>query len=145
MLFWSNYTRQFKYIDKCNRGLFLINVYLLLVVSLIPFSKAFLSEHIDFKLSIIIYWFNLILMGSAMAIHWNYVYKAGLLKKPSAEYADINKIFLTRGKTAMPLYTIGASLCYFSNYLSIGFIFLIQLCFAFGLDQKLRMRRSKQN
>ena len=142
MMFWSVYVAQFNHIEKCDRRLFLINIFLLFSVSLIPFSTAFLSEHIDFKLSVFVYWLNLMLMGLSMAIQWNHVYKNELLKKPSAEYAEHNKIFMIRGKTAMPLYTVGALLCFVSNYLSIGFIFMVQLAFAFGLDQKLRMRRS---
>jgi uncharacterized membrane protein len=52
MMFWSNYITQFKFIEKCDRKLFLINIFLLLIVSLMPFTTAFLSEHIEYKLSL---------------------------------------------------------------------------------------------
>ena len=139
MLFWSNYITQFKFIEKCDRGLLLINIYLLLGVSLVPFSTAFLSENIHFKLAIIIYWANLIVMGTALGIQWNYVYKNGLTERPAAELAEVNRIFILRGKTAMPLYTLCAALCFISNYLSIGLILFVQLCFALGIDQKVRI------
>ncbi len=140
MLFWSNYITQFKFIERCDRGLFLINIYILLCVSLMPFTTAFLGEHIHFKLSIVILWFNLAAMGIGMAIQWKYVYKNELLNKPAAELTEVNRIFMIRGKTAVPLYTLGASLCMVSNYLSIGFILLVQLCFALGIDQKIRIK-----
>jgi uncharacterized membrane protein len=144
MLFWSNYITQFKYIEKCDRGLLLINIYLLLCVSLIPFSTAFLSEHIDFKLSIFMYCLNLVLIGSSLALQWNYVYKRSLLKQPSEEMAPINSIFLMRGKTAIPLYIIGSGLCFISNYLSILFILVVQILFALGIDQRIRIAQENK-
>ena len=144
MMFWSNYITQFKFIEKCDRGLLLINIYLLLCVSLVPFSTAFLSENIHFKLAIIIYWANLMAMGSSLAIHWNYAYKNELTKETAAELSEVNRIFLMRGKTAMPLYILAAALCFISNYLSIGVILLIQLSFALGIDQKIRIARERK-
>jgi uncharacterized membrane protein len=143
MMVWSNYTVQYKYIDKVDRGLFLISVYLLFNISLVPFTTAFLSEHIHFKLSIVLYWFNLMLMGSSLGIHWHYVYKNELLKRPAAELADVNHVFVLRGKTALPLYTLCALLCFVSNYLSIALIFIVQISFALGIDQRIRIRWSK--
>lgn len=144
IMYWSGYISQFKYIEKCDRGLLLINIYLLLCISLIPFSTAFLSENIDFKLSIVIYWLNLMLIGSSMAIQWHYVYKHELLKSPTNKLTDVNRVFILRGKTAIPLYTVGASLCFVSNYLSIAFILCVQISFALGIDQRIRIAMDKK-
>ena len=78
-IFWTGYTTQFNFITKSDRHLNWYALFFLMFVSLIPFSTAFLSAHIQFKLAIGIYWFNIFALGVFVLFHWNYAKKLNYL------------------------------------------------------------------
>ena len=74
-IYWLAQSTQFHYIDKSDRNLNWINLFFLLAVTILPFSTAFLSEYITFKFAIIIYWFNISLLGQFLGVNWWYAKK----------------------------------------------------------------------
>ena len=138
-IIWTAQTTQFIYIEKSDRNLNWISLFFLLFVSVLPFTTAFLSEYIHFKLSIGLYWLNLSLLGLLLYFHWHYAHKKNLLSLKIADKDAINQAMIKRIVVSQFLYTLGALLCFFDTYISIGFITLIQINYAFGLvDFKTR-------
>ncbi len=130
-IFWTGQTAQYNFIEKSDRDLNWIALFFLLVVSLLPFTTAFLGEHFNFHFSVGLYWLNIFLLGLMLYIHWNYAYKNGYVTVPEAERSAINKAVRMRIITAQCMYAAAALLCFISNYLSIFIIIAIQLNYAF--------------
>jgi uncharacterized membrane protein len=139
-IFWTGYTTQFSYIDKSDRHLNWICLFFLLFVSLLPFTTAFLSEHIHFKLSIGLYWINIFLLGLVIYIQWVYAYNHDLISGSESEKQTANKLIRKRIIVAQTLYAAGALLCFINIYLSIIVIILIQLNYALPLFSMKRKR-----
>jgi uncharacterized membrane protein len=62
LVYWSAHATQFHYILKSDRNLTWINLFFLLFVSIIPFTTAFLSQHISFRFSIGVYWLSIVVL-----------------------------------------------------------------------------------
>lgn len=131
-IFWTGQSVQFSNINQYDRHLNWISLFFLLFVSLLPFTTAFLSEHIHFKLSIGLYWLNILALGVMLYIHWNYAYKHNYVVAAGSEKEGINKAVRRRIVFAQTLYLFGALLCFVSTYLSIAVIVLVQLNYAFA-------------
>jgi uncharacterized membrane protein len=135
-IFWTGHTTQFVYINKSDRNLNWISLFFLMLVALLPFTTAFLSKFVTFKLAIGVYWLNILLLGLGLLIHWCYAYKHNLVNIPEADKIIINKVVLRRIIMAQSMYAVGAALCFVSTYLSIAVIILIQLNYAFAIFLK---------
>lgn len=129
-IFWTGQSAQFRYIRTSDRNLNWINLLFLLFVSTLPFSTAFLGDHITFKFSIFLYWLNVFLMGVMLYINWEYANRHNFIASEmrDAVYEPIKK----RIVTAQLLYFAGALLCFIDTYLSIAFIVAIQFNYAFA-------------
>jgi uncharacterized membrane protein len=103
--------------------------------SLMPFSTAFLSEHMHLKTAVGIYWLNIFLLGVTILIHWMYAYRNGLVDD-SIDKEAIHKAICGRVIFAQAAYAIGALVCFFSTYLSVAIIVMIQLNYAFAFFYK---------
>ncbi len=129
-IFWVGQSAQFRHIEKSDRNLIWINLLFLLFVSVLPFSTAFLGDHISFKFSVMLYWVNILLLGVFLYINWNYAYRKGFINEEHREevYDPIRKRIIS----AQAFYFIGALLCFINPYLSIAVIIAIQLNYAFA-------------
>jgi len=127
-IFWTGQSLQYTYIHKSNRHLNWLNIFFLMFVALVPFSTAFLSEYIIFKLAIGVYWFNILLLGLIVYIHWQYACKNGFISQDAPE--RVHRAIKNRIITAQILYAAAASLSFISTYLSIALIIAIQLNYA---------------
>ncbi|HMZ95055.1 MAG TPA: TMEM175 family protein [Chitinophagales bacterium] len=129
-IFWLGHSSQYKHIEKSDRNLNWINLIFLLFVTMLPFTTAFLGDYTNFKFPIFIYWLNIFMLGVLLYINWNYAYKKGFVNENTKE--DINNPLRKRIIYAQTLYFIGALLCFINPYISITFIILIQMNYAFG-------------
>lgn len=129
-IFWLGHSSQYKHIEKSNRNLNWINLIFLLFVTMLPFTTAFLGDYTNFKFPIFIYWFNIFMLGILLYINWNYAYKKGFVSEDTK--VEINAPLRKRIIYAQTLYFIGALLCFINPYISITFIILIQMNYAFG-------------
>ncbi len=127
-IFWNGQQAQLDSFSRSNRHLSWIHIVFLFAVSVMPFSTRLLAEFISFRSALLCYWGNVLLLGVILYASWKYAKRAGLLKE------DVTKAFECaverRIVVAQALYAIGALLCLINNYLSIGFIILVQLNFA---------------
>ncbi|GAA5091232.1 TMEM175 family protein [Chryseobacterium ginsengisoli] len=129
-IFWTGQSAQFRHIKGSDRNLNWINLLFLLFVSTLPFSTAFLGDHISFKFSIFLYWLNIFLMGLMLYINWHYAYKHNFINEET-----VNEVYIPIRRRiiyAQALYFAGALLCFINPYLSIAFIIAVQLNYAFA-------------
>jgi uncharacterized membrane protein len=127
-IFWNGQQAQLNHFSRSNLRLSWIHIAFLFAVSIMPFSTRLLAEYITFRTALIAYWANILLLGAILYASWRYARHAGLLKSDVTH--EISCAMERRITIAQALYALGALLCWFSTYLSIAFIVLIQLNFA---------------
>ncbi|MEO8665305.1 MAG: TMEM175 family protein [Ignavibacteria bacterium] len=135
-IFWTGQSSQFQFIEKSDRSFNWINLFFLLFVSVIPFTTAFLSEHITYKFAIGLYWLNIFLLGIMLYINWTYAEKHNFISVPPEEESDVSKAIKRRIIYASSLYTIAALLCFINTYLSIAVFIAVQLNSAIAILSK---------
>ena len=128
-IFWAGQHTQISRLERSDRYLTWIFLTFLLFVTLVPFSTALLAHFIDFKVAVLVYWFNIFCLGLALLWSLTYARRAGLLapgdETLAAFYAMRRRIYI-----AQALYATAAALCMVSPYLSVALIVLIQLNYA---------------
>ena len=127
-IFWNGQQVQFNHLDHSDRNLTWIHIAFLASVSLIPFSTALLASFIRYRLALIVYWFNILLLGVLIYASWRCALLGGLLKSDFTD--NIRCAVERRILVAQAMYAFGALLCVFNTYWSIAFIVLLQLNFA---------------
>ncbi|PWU01901.1 MAG: DUF1211 domain-containing protein [Bacteroidetes bacterium] len=142
-IFWTGHALQYSYIEKSDRNLNWFNLFFLMFVSVLPFTTAFLSEYIEFKFAIFLYWLNIFSLGLVLYVHWIYATKHNFLSIQGDEEAVVTGAITRRIVIAQTLYAIGALLCFINNYLSILFIIIIQLNYALAIfGGKMNLKKS---
>ena len=127
-IFWAGQQTQLNHIREGTRDLTWIHLGFLFAMTLMPLSTRLLAEFIEFRGALVIYWLNILLPGGTLYWSWWYVTKHGLAKEETT--AEMHGAICRRILIAQSLYAFGALLCVVSNYLSIGFIVLVQLNYA---------------
>jgi uncharacterized membrane protein len=93
-----------------------------------PFSTGLLAAYITFRVALVVYWLNIVLLGAMLFVSWQYARHAQLMKdEVTTEIFSANQ---RRILIAQSLYAFGALLCIINTYVSIGFIVLVQLNYA---------------
>ncbi len=124
-IFWVGQQTQHNHIAHSDRNLAWLNLAFLFAVTLMPFSTTLMAEFITFRLAIVVYWLNILLLGALLLVGWRYARHAGLV---SGEADIVIACGIERRiLIAQSLYAFGALLCVFDTYLSLGFIGLVQL------------------
>ncbi len=127
-IFWSGQQAQLNSLARSDRDFSMIQIAFLAAVAIMPFSTSLLGEFITFRTALIIYWFNLAMLGLALYLGWKYAVRIRLVKEDlPVEMAAAVEQRVLRAQT---LYLIGAALCITSTYLSIAFIVIVQLIYA---------------
>jgi uncharacterized membrane protein len=127
-IFWVGQGVQLEQFDRSNRDLTWLHLGFLLAVSLIPFSTALLAHFITYRLALLVYWLNILLLGIMLWVSRRYAEHAGLVKEevtPDMAAAAERRIVI-----AQSLYAIGAALSIINTYVSITVIVLLQLNYA---------------
>jgi uncharacterized membrane protein len=127
-IFWAGQQTQLNHFERGNRDLTWIHIAFLFVVSVLPFSTRLLAEFIDFRTALLLYWVNIFALGAILYASWRYATQAGLLKDDVP--VEVRRAIRRRIVIAQALYALGAALCFFNTYWSIGFIVLLQLNYA---------------
>jgi uncharacterized membrane protein len=126
-IFWVGQQAQLNVMARSNRDLSWLHLGFLFAVSLMPFSTALMAQFIAFRLALLLYWANVLLLGALLFATWRYATRAGLL----ADAGVAMRLAVERRiVVAQALYAAGAALCVFNTYVSLGFIVLVQLNYA---------------
>ncbi len=127
-IFWVGQQTQLNFLGRADRQLAWCHLAFLALVAVMPFSTELLSDFITFRVALLVYWANVLLLGVALFASWRYVARAGLAREGAT--ADVFRAVERRIVVAQSLYAFGAALCVFGTYWSIGFIVLVQLNYA---------------
>ena len=127
-IFWAGQQTQLNHIREGSRDLTWIQLGFLFTVTMMPLTTRLLAEFITYRSALLLYWFNILLPGVMLYWSWWYATKRGLVKDETP--VEVHGAICRRILIAQSLYAFGAALCVVSNYLSIGFIVLVQLNYA---------------
>lgn len=127
-IFWVGQQTQLNYLQRSHRSLAWIHIVFLFGVSITPFSTMLLGEFTAYRIALIAYWLNVLLLGVTLYFSWNCAVDLNLTKADMP--ADVPRAIQRRILIGQSLYAFGALLCIFSTYLSIAFIVLVQLNYA---------------
>ncbi len=124
-IFWVGQQTQLNQFSRSNRDLTWIHLAFLLGVSLMPFSTMLLADYITYRLALAVYWLNIVLLGALLYAGVRYARRARLIKDDVT--TEMTAASERRIIAYQALYAFGAVLSVFSTYLSIAFIFAVQL------------------
>jgi TMEM175 potassium channel family protein len=127
-IFWVGQQTQLNHLARSDRSLSWIHIAFLCLVSITPFSTALLAEFTKYRIALLAYWLNILLLGAALYVSWVCATGTGLVKDDISTEVPI--AIKRRIVIAQLLYAFGAALCIFSTYWSIAFIVLVQLNYA---------------
>ena len=127
-IFWVGQQTQLNHLARSDRHLTWLHLAFLFAVTITPFSTMLLAEFIRYRLALLVYWINVLLLGAVLYATWGYTVRARLVKDDIP--ADAPAAICRRIVIGQALYALGASLCVFNTYLSIAFIVLVQINFA---------------
>ena len=137
-IFWTGQQTQFNQLSQANRDFTWIHILFLTAVSIMPFSTSLLAEFIRFRLALVVYWANIFVLGAVLYGSWRYARRAHLLKEETP--LELVCAIERRIVIGQALYALGALLCVFNTYCSIGFIVLVQLNYAIAPRNRLLSR-----
>jgi uncharacterized membrane protein len=124
-IFWVGQQTMLDLTARSDRNLAWINLGVLLMVTLVPFSTALLAAFPTYTLAVLEYWLNLLLLGVFLFLFRLYAHRADLDRddvSPAMTIAAYRRIAI-----AQALYAVAALLSLWSPRVSIALIFLIQL------------------
>jgi TMEM175 potassium channel family protein len=127
-IFWNGQQAELNYFSRGDRNIAWIHIAFLAAVSIIPFSTGLLAAFIRYRIALLVYWVNLLLLGWILYGGWRYAHRAGLLKEEVTH--EVRCAIERRIVMGQAFYAFGALLCVFSPYASIAFIVVMQLNFA---------------
>jgi uncharacterized membrane protein len=138
-IFWLGQQAQLDRLARSDRELSWIHLAFLCAVTLLPFSTALLAEHITYRVALIAYWANILLLGALLYWTWSYAVKHQLIKEDTP--VEVVDAICRRIIIAQSLYAIGAALCVINTYWSIAFILLVQINYVLAFSDRLLGRR----
>jgi uncharacterized membrane protein len=127
-IFWVGQQTQLNHFARADRNLAWIHIAFLCAVCLVPFSTSLLAEYIHYRIALLVYWFNILLLGLMLYWSWSYATRAQLLAEDVPE--EVHPAVVRRIVIAQSLYACGAALCFFNTYCSIAAIVLVQVNYA---------------
>ena len=129
-IFWVAQQTQFSQLKSSDRNYTWIHIGFLLAVTLVPFSTGLLATFITFRLALLVYWINIVVLGFVLLAGAEYALRANLFTVEGADERTVIRVIRRRVLSAQSLYAVAAALCVFNTYVSIALIVLIQLNYA---------------
>jgi uncharacterized membrane protein len=78
-IFWVGQQTQLNHFARADRNLAWIHIGLLCAVVLTPFTTSLLAEFIHYRIALLVYWFNILLLGAVLYWSWSYATRALLI------------------------------------------------------------------
>ncbi|HUB80613.1 MAG TPA: TMEM175 family protein [Bryobacteraceae bacterium] len=141
-IFWVGQQTQLNHVERSERSLTWIHLVFLFAVSLLPFSTSLLAEFVQYRVALVAYWLNIVLLGGTLFFSWTCATRGGLVN-PDLPPGHIRAI-RRRIVIGQSLYAFGAALCLIDTHWSIGFIMAVQVFYALGLEWPRRRRKSRE-
>jgi uncharacterized membrane protein len=127
-IFWAGQQTQLNHIGEGTRDLTWIHLGFLFAVTLLPLSTRLLAEFITYRSALLLYWFNILILGAMLYWSWTHATHANLVKNDTPN--EVRTSICKRILTAQSLYAVGAAPCVINTWVGIGAIVLVQLNYA---------------
>ena len=75
-IFWVGQQTQLNHFASADRNLAWIHIAFLCSITLTPFSTSLLAEFIHYRIALLTYWFNILLLGLTLYWSWSYATRA---------------------------------------------------------------------
>jgi uncharacterized membrane protein len=137
-IFWVGQQTQLNHLARAHRSMAWIHILFLFAVTLTPFSTLLLAQFYHYRVALLAYWANILLLGVALYLSWDCATSLGLLKADMD--AGVPGAIQRRIVTGQAMYALGAALCVLSTELSVAFIVVVQLYYA--IAPRIRSRKS---
>jgi uncharacterized membrane protein len=124
-IFWVGQQTQFQSFTRSTRALTWIHLTFLLAVTLMPFSTGLLAQDTSYRLSMAVYWLNLLALGVVLFVSLRYADRARLISDQTT--ADMRAALKRRIVVYQCLYALAALTCLINTYLAIGLLIALQL------------------
>jgi uncharacterized membrane protein len=125
-IFWVGQGTQLSLLSRSNRNYSWLQLAFLFGVTLVPFSTGLLARFPTFRVALVEYWLNILLLGMTLFAGLEYGLRAGLFKQ--METPEVASLMRGRIVIAQSLYAVATATCIvFPTWVSIALIFLIQL------------------
>jgi uncharacterized membrane protein len=125
-IFWVGQGTQLNQLARSNRSYAWIQLLFLFAVTLVPFSTALLARFPGFRVALVEYWLNIVLLGAVLLAGLEYGLRAGLF--PQDASGEIARLVRGRILIAQALYGVATACCLaLPTWVSISLIILIQL------------------
>jgi uncharacterized membrane protein len=124
-IFWVGQQTQLNHFERANRALTWIHLAFLAGVTLMPFSTRFLSAYLSYRTPFLVYWLNLLLLGSLLYASMAYAGRAGLFKAEAT--AEIRMALRRRIYVYQACYLVALGLSVVNTYVSLGVFVALQL------------------
>jgi len=125
-IFWVGQGTQLNLLARSNRNYSWLQLAFLLAVTLVPFSTALLARFPSFRVALVEYWLNIVLLGMTLLAGLQYGLRAGLFRE--SDLPEVAPLMRGRIVIAQSLYAIATATCIvFPTWVSIALIFLVQL------------------
>jgi len=135
-IFWVGQQTQLDFLKRSDRHMTWIHFGFLFFVTITPFSTKLLAEFYHYRVALVGYWLNILLLGLGLRFSWGYAQRNHLLKDDMPLEAPAT--ICRRISIAQGLYAAGALLCVIDTRLSIAAIVLVQLNYAIAPRFKAR-------
>jgi uncharacterized membrane protein len=129
-IFWVAQQTQFSQLKTSDRNYTWIHIGFLLAVTLVPFSTGLLATFITFRLALLLYWINIVVLGFVLLAGAEYALRTNLFTAEGADRRTVIRLIRRRVLSAQAAYAVATALCVFNTYVSIALIVLIQLNYA---------------
>jgi uncharacterized membrane protein len=127
-IFWNGQQAQLNHLERSDRSLSWIHIAFLFAVSLTPFSTTLLAGFTTYRVALLAYWLNILLLGTSLYASWVCAVGSHLVKDDMPPH--VSTAIKRRILIAQSLYAGGALLCLVNTYVSIACIVLVQLNYA---------------
>jgi hypothetical protein len=109
-ILWIGQQTQLNHLTRSDRSLSWIHILFLLAVSITPFSTMLLAEFTAYRLALLEYWLNILLLGSTLYFSWVCATEKGLVKNDLTPRCSLLlKAASSSGKRCMPSAPCSAS------------------------------------
>src|SRR5271165_5445218 len=79
-IFWVGQQTQLNHLERSERSLSWIHLLFLFAVSLTPFSTSLLAEFLEYRIALLAYWLNIVLLGGTLFFSWTCATGNGLVR-----------------------------------------------------------------
>jgi uncharacterized membrane protein len=124
-IFWVGQQTQLQSFTRSSRALTWIHLSFLMAVTLLPFSTGLLAQDTTYRLSIAVYWLNLLALGLVLFISLRYADRAGLMTTDTTD--EMRAAMRRRIVVYQCLYALATLSCLINTYLAIVLLFALQL------------------